>query len=261
MSMDSRAGGRVHFLDSLRGFTLVHMILFHLCYDLVFFLGMDLPWYGGWPGQMWGGCIRFSFILISGAVFSKGRHPCRRGLILMGWGLALTLVTWIAVPEALIRFGVLSFLGAASLIGAAAYPYLKKIPAFPGFFGSAVLLAVTWPIPRGGLGVGDKILWRLPKVFYETRVLYWLGFPDETFYSTDHFPVLPWIFLFFMGIYLAELFCRGDAQGERAGRISWIRRWRPGVLAFFGRHSLYIYLVHQPLIYGCCLLWSHQGVF
>lgn len=258
MNMDERSEGRVHFLDSLRGFTLVHMILFHLCYDLVFFLGMDLPWYEGWPGELWGSCIRWSFILISGMVFSKGRHPYRRGAILMGWGCVLTLVTWIAVPEALIRFGVLSFLGAASLIGAAVYPYLKRIPASYGFFGSAVLLAVMWPIPRGGLGFGDRILWGLPEALYGTRVLYWLGFPDKDFYSTDYFSILPWIFLFFMGIYLAEMFRAGGARWASTGWMKRIRRWRPGIVAFFGRHSLYIYLAHQPVIYGLCLLWSQK---
>lgn len=245
--MGIEAEGRIHFLDSLRGFTLVHMILFHLCYDLVFFLGLDMPWYTGWPGRLWGCSIRWSFILISGMVFSKGRHPFRRGIVLMGWGCVLTLVTWLVTPEALIRFGVLSFLGAASLIGAVVHPYLKKIPAVGGIFCCAVLLAVTWPVCGGGLGLGDEVLWKLPDAFYGTRWLYWMGFPDGTFYSADYFPVLPWIFLFFIGIYLAEVFRgRGVMRGEGC--------WKPGVMARLGRCSLYIYLIHQPVIYVFCLL-------
>lgn len=240
---------RIHFLDSLRGFTLVNMVLFHLCYDLVFFLGMDLPWYEGWPGALWGSCIRWSFILISGMVFSKGRHPLRRGCVLLGWGCVLTIVTGLAVPEALIRFGVLSFLGAASLIGAVLYPYLKKIPAVWGFLGCTLFLAVTWPLTGGGLGFGGRILLRLPRGLYGTGWLYWLGFPDEAFYSTDYFPVFPWIFLFLMGIYLAEILRDKYALLDR------VRGWKPGGLAFLGRYSLYIYLAHQPVLYGLCLLY------
>ncbi len=253
MAIEAQAPGqkrqRIHFLDSLRGFTLVNMVLFHLCYDLVFFLGMDLSWYEGWPGALWGSCIRWSFILISGMVFFKGRHPLRRGCVLLGWGCVLTIVTGLAVPEALIRFGVLSFLGAASLISAALYPYLKKIPAVWGLSGCALLLAVTWPLTGGGLGFGGKILLGLPRGFYGMGWLYWLGFPDESFYSTDYFPVFPWIFLFFMGIYLAEIL------RDRYALLDRVRRWKPGGLAFLGRHSLYIYLVHQPVLYGLCLLY------
>ena len=236
--MDTEISGRIHFLDSLRGFTLIHMVLFHLCYDLVFFVGMDMPWYKGVPGNVWGGFIRWSFILISGIVFPFGRHPLKRGLILMGWGFVLTLVTWTVLPEALIRFGILSFLGSASILGAMAYPYRKRIPALCGIFGCAVLFALT----RMALAR------RVPEMFYETRWLYWLGFPNQTFYSTDYFPVLPWIFLFFIGIFLGEIF-------REKGVFSHMRRWKPGILAFLGRHSLCIYLIHQPVIYGLCLLY------
>ncbi len=243
--------GRIHLLDSLRGVTLVHMVLFHLCYDLVFFLGVDLPWFVGWPGSLWGGCIRGSFILISGMVFAKGRHPFKRGFVLMGWGCVLTFVTWIAVPEALIRFGVLSFLGAASLIGAVVYPYLKRVSAFYGTFCCVILFAVTWPLQSGGLGLGSVVLWDLPRVFYRTRWSYWLGFPDRAFHSADYFPVLPWIFLFFTGIYLAGVFRERDALLAKIGR------WEPGVMAFLGRHSLCIYLIHQPVIYAFCSLGAY----
>ena len=231
---------RAHFLDSLRGFTLFHMVLFHLCYDLVFFVGTNIPWYRGLPGNVWGCLIRLSFILISGIVFSFGRHPLKRGLILMGWGCVLTLVTWISVPEALIRFGILSFLGAASILGAVAYPYLKRIPAFLGISVCAALFLFTRMIPNR----------KLPELFYKTHWLYWLGFPHETFYSTDYFPVFPWIFVFFIGIFLGQIF-------QKEGVFSWMNRWKPGILAFLGRHSLCIYLFHQPIIYGLCLLLAH----
>lgn len=245
--MDIKTEGRVHFLDSLRGFTLVQMVLFHLCYDLAFFVGMALPWFREWPGDVWGGCIRWSFILISGMVFPMGRHPVKRGLQLMGWGCVLTLVTWVAVPDALVRFGVLSFLGAASIIGAAVYPYLKRIPAFYGILCAFILLEATWLAPMGELRLGRWLQIGLPEAFYKTSWLYWLGFPNDAFYSTDYFPILPWIFLFFIGIYLGEIL-------RDNGMFRWMKRWEPRAMAFLGRHSLCIYLAHQPALYGLCML-------
>lgn len=245
--MDIKTDGRAHFLDSLRGFTLVHMMLFHLCYDLTFFAGAHLPWFRGMPGNVWGSCIRWSFILISGIVFSMGRHPVRRGIILLGWGIVLTLVTWAVTPETPVRFGVLSFLGAASIIGAAAYPYLKRIPPFYGILCCALALKATWLTPNGALRLGGRLSCSLPAAFYETRWLYWLGFPNDAFYSTDYFPILPWIFLFFIGIYMGEIF-RGN------GMLEWMKQWNPGAMAFLGRQSLWIYLAHQPALYAVVLL-------
>ncbi len=245
--MDIKTQQRVHFLDSLRGVTIIHMVLFHFCYDLVFFLGAAIPWYTQWQGNLWGAYIRWSFILISGMVFFMGRHPVKRGMILLGWGCVLTLATWAAVPEALVRFGILSFQGAASLIGVLAYPWLKRTPPQWGMLCSAMLLAVCWTVPQGGLGAGGHILLNIPESCYRTRYLYWLGFPGKDFYSTDYFPILPWIFLFFFGVFLGE-FLRAK------GVFEWMGRRKPGVLAFFGRHSLGIYLLHQPVLYGVCII-------
>lgn len=243
--MGTDTGRRIHFLDSLRGFTIIHMVLFHFCYDLVFFNGISMPWYTGPLGDLWGSCIRWSFILISGIVFSMGRHPVKRGAVLLGWGCVLSLVTRIAVPEAAVRFGILSFLGAASLIGALALPYLERIPAVPGMLCSAIFLGLSWTLPQGGLGAGGHMLLKLPEECYQTGWLYWLGFPTENFSSSDYFPVLPWIFLFLFGIFMSRYFCS-------RGILEKMVQSSPGKLAFLGRHSLFIYLLHQPVLYGIC---------
>lgn len=240
---------RIHFLDSLRGITIIHMVLFHFCYDLVFFCGLHIPGYTGWPGNLWGSYIRWSFILISGVVFSMGKQPIKRGLILLGWGCVLTLVTVILLPDAAIHFGILSFLGSASLIGSLLYPCLKQIQPLRGLFCCSAFLALSWLIPQGYLSAGPYALLKLPDTLYQTSWLYWLGFPDEFFRSADYFPILPWIFLFFLGIFLGEIF-------RRQGIFEWMGKSPPGKLAFLGRHSLCIYLLHQPLLYGLCLVIS-----
>ena len=38
---------RAEFLDLLRGFAIIYVMLYHLMYDLIFFGGMDLPFFLG----------------------------------------------------------------------------------------------------------------------------------------------------------------------------------------------------------------------
>ena len=139
------------------------------------------------------------------------------------------------------------FSGNCVTFGALVYPWLKRMPAQWGMLCSAVLLAVCWTVPQGGLGTGRHILMKIPESFYDTSFLYWLGFPSEDFYSSDYFPVFPWIFLFFFGVFLGEFL-------RYKGVFEWMSRKRPGTLAFLGRHSLCIYLLHQPVLYGVCII-------
>lgn len=76
-----------------------------------------------------------------------------------------------------------------------------------------------------------------------------LGFPPAGFYSSDYFPLLPWLFLFWAGYFLH--FCMGRARMEP------LRRSVCAPLGWLGRHSLGIYLLHQPVIYGVLLLLFH----
>jgi uncharacterized membrane protein len=67
-----------------------------------------------------------------------------------------------------------------------------------------------------------------------------LGFPGPTFHSSDYFSILPWIFLFWTGLFLSRL---------RPERDDLLKRPVPLVTAM-GRRSLMVYLAHQPLLYA-----------
>ena len=64
-----------------------------------------------------------------------------------------------------------------------------------------------------------------------------------------HRPLRPWLFLFWAGYFLH--FCMGRARMEP------LRRSVCAPLGWLGRHSLGIYLLHQPVIYGVLLLLFH----
>ena len=76
-----------------------------------------------------------------------------------------------------------------------------------------------------------------------------LGLKDKDFYSSDYFPLFPWLFLFLVGFYLFHLLQR-KGQQKRAGK----EFRRIPVLSFLGRHSLLIYMLHQPVLYGVAMV-------
>lgn len=88
----------------------------------------------------------------------------------------------------------------------------------------------------------------MPAGLYRAN-LFWLGLPDLTrFTSADYFPVVPWVFLFWCGVFLARLWHPG--RGEPPVVL------RP--LCAVGRNTLLVYMLHQPVIYG--VLWVGHAV-
>ena len=95
----------------------------------------------------------------------------------------------------------------------------------------------------GSLQLGHWLI-TLPGFLYANYFTAYLGFYPFGFFSTDYFPLIPWLFLFWAGFYLHHLAER-TAQGLRP-----LRRSVCPPLGWLGRNSLMLYLLHQPVIYG-----------
>ena len=106
---------------------------------------------------------------------------------------------------------------------------------------AAVLFAVCYPVGLGWVGLGGWKL-MLPQSLYANYFTAFFGFYPDWFYSADYFGLLPWLFLFWAGYYLHK------AVGRR--RMEPLRRSVCPALGWMGRHSLLLYLLHQPVIYG-----------
>jgi uncharacterized membrane protein len=241
--MSSADSQRYHLLDALRGLALVNMIAYHGLWDVVYLLGRTLPWYSGFPGFLWQQGICWTFILLSGFCYGMGHHPIRHGVILMGCGFFITLVTALVLPEGLIWWGVLSLLGASSLVLAGLEPLLKKIPPALGLLLSGGLFALTRWVNRGFLGVSGGWMLPLPRSWYQNLFTAFWGFPSDSFFSSDYFSFFPWFFLFCTGWFLFRLLNQPMKQWK-------ILRQRIPLLSWMGQHSLLIYLLHQPVLYG-----------
>ena len=233
---------RVHFIDELRGFLIIFVVLYHLLYDLtvLFPIGID------WMFSPWMNTLRDIFtgtlIVISGISCLYSRSNIRRGLKTLGCGMILTAATWIAIPDQLIIFGILHFFGCAMLLyGLLARP-LARIPAAVGAPVSFFLFFFTRDIYYGSVGILGLRL-ALPSFLYGHPWLFPLGFAAAGVHSSDYYPILPWIFLFLAGAFLG----RGILAG-RAPEGFYQPHCRP--LARIGRHTLLIYMLHQPILYG-----------
>ena len=111
-----KAARRYGILDSFRGITLVSMVIYHVCWDLVYLFGKDWSWYkGGWA-YIWQQSICWSFILLSGFCWSLGKKPVKRGLIVFGAGAVVSVVTLLFLPEDRVLFGVLTLIGSSMLL-------------------------------------------------------------------------------------------------------------------------------------------------
>ena len=239
---------RLHFLDALRGFLMINMIAYHGMWNLVYLFGVKAQWYSGTTKYLWQQFICWSFILLSGFCWNFSRNHLKRGMLVFGGGAIVSLVTCLLMPENRILFGVLTCIGSCMLLLIPLEKLLKKLPSGLGLALSFGLFFLLRNCPKGSLGFEKLVLCDLPATFYRNNLTAYLGFPQPGFFSTDYFSVIPWIFLFVAGYFLhrvledqnlnEKLFAKGNVP----------------VLNWIGRHSLIVYLLHQPILYGLGML-------
>lgn len=239
---------RLHFLDALRGFTLINMIAFHGLWNLVYLFGVRADWYTGTPGYLWQQWICWTFILLSGFCWSFSRNHLKRGALVFGGGLAVTAVTCTVMPESRIFFGVLTCIGSCMILMIPLEKLLKKIPAAPGLAVSFLLFLLLRNVNDRTLGFESLVICPLPESLYRNLLTAYLGFPQPGFFSTDYFSLIPWFFLFATGYFLFRVL------EERKLNEKLFSKGQFPLLNWLGRHSLMVYLLHQPILYGLGLL-------
>lgn len=278
MEKKKSGSGRLALLDSLRGLTLISMILFHACWDAVYLLGVNWPWYGSRAAYIWQQSICWTFIFLSGFCIPFSSKLLRRGLEVFGAGALVMAVTCLLLPEDRVIFGVLTLIGSCMLlmvplrrvldgdIGGKSVSSGYDVQKAPGagraailFAFFAVLFILFKDVNYGEIGTGMlhriipailKLTIRIPEALYANLATAYLGFPPADFYSTDYFSLLPWSFLYLCGY---ELHWILKAAGVLDAPIL-KKEIRP--LAFMGRNSLVIYLLHQPVLYLFVLLYN-----
>ena len=235
---------RFQLLDTIRGIVLMSMIIYHASWNLVYIYGVDWDWFKSYGAYIWQQSICWTFILLSGFCFSLGRRHLKNGLIVFGSGALVTIVTLIVMPQNRVVFGVLTCIGSSILLLAFTEKFWKKIPAEIGAVVVFILFLLTKNINYGYLGFEEIRFIELPGNWYSNYFTTFMGLPFRGFYSTDYFSFIPWFFLFLCGFYLYGIWNKYDFLDRKYMRKD-IK-----IFSFLGRHSLIIYLIHQPVIYG-----------
>lgn len=249
-----RTSKRYGRLDCFRGITLVSMIIYHVCWDLVYIFGKNWGWYQGTGAYIWQQSICWSFILLSGFCWSLGKKPLKRGLIVFGAGAVVSLVTLLFMPEDRVVFGVLTLIGSSMICMVWVDKLCQKIPPFAGLAGAGLLFVITRNVNSGYLGFEGWNFFRLPRGLYQGYFMTFLGFTEPVFFSTDYFSMIPWFFLFLSGYFIYRMI--KDHEDFMAKHLT--GGWKP--FAYLGKHSLIIYMLHQPVAFGVLTLLDKMGL-
>lgn len=234
---------RYHLLDTIRGFALFFMILYHTLWDLQNLFYVSLPFFKPPFTEIWQQVNCAVFILLSGFCQPLGRKKLRHALTVFIAGAAVSVVTLVAMPSAAVKFGILTMLGSAMLLMLPLSRVFSRIPPFVGFAASLLLFLLLHDVMLGYVGFYGVRLFQVPAFFYANDGTAYLGFPQASFFSGDYFPLIPWLFLFFAGYFLHAIF-------RKYGLFRYLERGRLPFINRCGRLSLWIYVAHQPVIYA-----------
>lgn len=225
---------RIWELDVFRGICILGVIAVHFVYDMVELYRL-VQW--DYPAVFsfikdWGGVL---FLLLSGTCVTLGSRSVRRGLIVFGCGLVITAVTVamykldIFNRSIIIYFGVLHCLGICMLL----WPLFKKLPWWALLVCGAILTALGF--------------WLRLQPAVDHHWLMVVGLPWRGFASSDYFPLLPYLGFFLLGAALGKtLYRRKESLMPNVNTKNIFIRF----FSFCGRQSLWLYLLHQPLISG-----------
>ena len=242
-----------HFeiLDVSRGFAILLMFIYHFSYDLDYygFIQQNFA-----SGDFW---INFRLIIVTlfltimgVSLYLASYHGLRkkrflqRLLLLIFYSLLVSISSWVMFPKAFIFFGILHFITVASVLGlvfvrlSAINPGKHNLGILNLFLGlSFILIGMFFEHPA-----------------FDQAYLKWFGLMTTLPITVDYVPLLPWFGVVLIGIYMGQILSQRPTE-------SFLPRWQSNhpfskSLAFAGRHSLHIYMLHQPLFLGILYIIS-----
>lgn len=261
ISHSARRAGRFWEIDALRGVAIITMIVYHLMWDLWYWqvLPNIVLWEGFW--KYWQRFTCGTFLILVGVsmtiVYRRERARQRpdarlypkfflRGLKIFALGMLITVFVT-AAGVGVVDFGILHLIGFATMVS---YPLLRFKWLNLGLWVVFSLIGKelenihsdgSWYIPHFGNWWGNPILIDVPG-----RWLAPLGITPTSYPAVDYFPIFPWLGVVLLGVFLGNLLYTTDTR--RFPLPAWGDVFPFNALEFLGRHSLLIYMIHQPLL-------------
>jgi len=219
---------RSTFIDFARVAAILLMIVYHAAFDMQVYWGWDMDVLGGgWLAM--GRITASTFLFLVGLSFTLSwrRTPLwqkylRRGVTILGYGLAVSLATYVLDPETYVRFGILHLIGVATVL----LPFFVRFGKWNIALGLLTFLIGTFT--KGHVAEGSLLL---P-----------LGLMPPGFRSVDYFPLLPWLGVILLGVAFGTFrFSKRLPEPKLPRRIA-------GIITAISKKSLLIYMVHQPIL-------------
>jgi uncharacterized membrane protein len=172
--------------------------------------------------------ITYNRLKIKDSKTNMSQRFIKRGFKILLLGVVITIISLVIIPERFVMFGALHCIGTSIII---AIPFLN-FRSLNVIFGSGLIL----------IGIFLEYLtfdfsWLLP-----------LGLMPPHYYSIDYFPLLPWFGVVLIGITIGHYLY---PEGKREIHFSINSEFTVfKSICFIGRHSLYFYLLHQPILFA-----------
>ena len=245
LTQSKSAARRLWEVDAVRGIAIILMISYHFIFDLSYF-GAYSGYMLSTPWQLFARSIGTTFIFVLGVSLSLRYNHLEprldqkqlflkfllRGAAIFGWGMVVTVVTYFLLRHGFVIFGILHLLGLATIL---AFPFLRS----------------RWASLVAGIlviGVGVYIA----RVLLTSPWLLWLGVRQLGRYMVDYYPLFPWFGIALLGVFAGLTLYSGGTRRFNLPDLSQKAPVRG--LTFLGRHSLLIYLIHQPILVAILFL-------
>jgi uncharacterized membrane protein len=224
-------------VDAARGVAIIMMVVYHSAYDLDVLGGYDIrATSGNWA--LFADLTAGLFLFLAGVslAISRGRTTLTgwrlfgkylaRGLKILLYGMILTGV-FLVLGMGVVAFGILHLIGVSIIL---AYPFLRLRLA--NLFLGALIFAGGWYVLAQDLT--SETYWLLP-----------FGVIPEGVIMPDYRPLLPWFGVVLIGLSFGNAVY---ADGQRPAGLPNKAPVLARPLLPLGKNSLFIYLIHQPLI-------------
>ncbi|MGI6225289.1 MAG: heparan-alpha-glucosaminide N-acetyltransferase [Peptococcales bacterium] len=223
---------RIWEIDFFRGIAIILMSLFHLLYDLSEFYNFNIDYTTGIVDII-GLSSAIMFITLTGISSSLSKNNFKRAIKILFFAYIITALTYIYDPNTYINFGILHLIGVSILL----YPFFKKLSPF------LLLLLGLSIILMGNV---------FSNVTLAHNFLIPLGLTTSNYAALDYYPLFPYFGVFLWGIAMGRIF-----YPEKQSLFKFSPPAK-NPISFLGRHSLFIYLTHQP-VFLTLLFLLHRG--